>query len=222
MCLFAALVVAQSQADGASQQQTVGNTRVRLDPAHPLKVGDEFYPAESVKLGEQGRCIVRVKVDKNGDIHDPQIATSSGYERLDAACLTAVTSGHMLPATKNGIAVDSTDDIPIDWRFAPPPPPPTLEECMAIPASLPLEKAQANLPPNPPKPKPGFSARVIVRLFVSEAGVIRAAKVDVSSGYAQVDQAAIKAATGQKMRAATQDKVPISACATMPIVWKLQ
>jgi hypothetical protein len=53
------------------------DTPVRPDPDRPLKIGQEFYPAESVKLREEGTCVVRVTVDKSGDIHDPQIITST-------------------------------------------------------------------------------------------------------------------------------------------------
>jgi TonB family protein len=194
------------------------DTPVRPDPDRPLKIGQEFYPAESVKLREEGTCVVRVTVDKSGDIHDPQVITSSGFARLDAACVVATSSGHFLPATRGGIPIDSMANVPILWKL---PKPATLADCMAIPPSLPLEKVRADHPDLPKVAKPGVPSRVILRLFVSEKGTVDGAKVDESSGYARLDEASLKGVQGQKMQPAMAGGQGIASCVTMPIVWKL-
>jgi TonB family protein len=192
---------------------------VRIDPARPLKIGPEFYPAESTKLREEGKCVVRMAVDKAGDIHDPKIITSSGFERLDAACIAAASSGHLLPAMKNGVPIDSTTDMPIVWTL---PKSSTLAECMAIPASLPSASTQTDAAAKPKGPKNEISARVVLRLFVSETGAVDGVKVDRSSGYTRLDDAAIKGVTGQKMKPAMFGGQAIASCVTMPIVWNLK
>ena len=208
-----------TQADVPPEPRIVVDKPVRIDPTRPLNIGREFYPAESAKAREEGKCIVRVAVDKFGNIHDPKIVTSSGFERLDAACITALSSGHMLPAIKNGVAIDSTTGIPISWKL---PKSSTLADCMAIPASLPLASAQTDATAKPKDPRQGISARVVLRLFVSETGAIDGVKVDRSSGNKRLDDAAIKLVTGQKLIPAMSGSQAIAACVTLPIIWKLK
>jgi protein TonB len=93
---------------------------------------------------------------------------------------------------------------------------------MGKPETVSLEKAQAALPNSLRGIKSGISARVVVRLFVAETGTVEGAKIDESSGYPRVDEAALKAISGQKMNPATTAGQPIAACVTLPIVWKLK
>lgn len=48
------------------------------------------YPAISRERGEQGACLARVTVDKQGNLLDLQLLQSSGYGALDDAALHAV------------------------------------------------------------------------------------------------------------------------------------
>jgi TonB family protein len=89
---------------------------VRIDPEHPLKLGQEFYPAGSRKTHEEGKCIVRVTVMPDGHIRNASIQASSGYTRLDQACLNAVRDGRMLPAVEGGKPVETTIGVPILWK----------------------------------------------------------------------------------------------------------
>ena len=61
----------------------------------------------------------------------------------------------------------------------------------------------------------------MLRAFISATGAIEGVKVDRSSGYAKLDATALRAAQGQKMLPASDNGVPVGACVTMPIVWKL-
>ena len=64
--------------------------RSRMDPKHPLKIGEEWYPDASKRANEEGRCIVQMTVAADGRITNPsRIQTSSGFPRLDEACLKA-------------------------------------------------------------------------------------------------------------------------------------
>ena len=60
------------------------------------------YPAISRRMGEEGKLILRVELDETGHIDDAKIINSSGYERLDAAALTAVKSWQCNPSLRNG------------------------------------------------------------------------------------------------------------------------
>jgi protein TonB len=60
------------------------------------------YPAISRRMGEEGKLVLRVELDETGHIDDAKIINSSGYERLDAAALTAVKSWQCNPSLRNG------------------------------------------------------------------------------------------------------------------------
>ena len=95
-------------------------TKVRPDPANPIHLG-ENYPAESKRLNEEGVCKVRLTVDADGTVHDVSITQSTGYPRLDEACLEAFVHGGLLPATEDGKPVAATLEIPITWKLGPAP-----------------------------------------------------------------------------------------------------
>jgi protein TonB len=88
----------------------------RSDPHHPLT--QPAYPLTSRKLGEQGSVQLLVFVLPNGRVSEAQIATSSGFERLDdAAVREALRSWRFLPNTVDGVAVGSWCRIGITFRL---------------------------------------------------------------------------------------------------------
>ncbi len=60
------------------------------------------YPAISRRMGEEGKLVLRVELDEAGHIDEAKVINSSGYERLDAAALTAVKSWQCNPSLRNG------------------------------------------------------------------------------------------------------------------------
>jgi protein TonB len=95
----------------------VPGTSVKMDPRHPLKIGEDFYPDASKRANEEGRCIVQMTVAADGRITNESIQTSSGFPRLDEACLKGVHGQRMLPATEAGKPVEKTVSIPIVWKL---------------------------------------------------------------------------------------------------------
>ena len=100
-----------------SPPPSVVRTPLKLDPAYPPRLGDAYYPAESKRLDEEGRCIVNVTVQADGTTRDVSLVQSTGYSRLDEACLHALFPGKFIPATENGKPVEITVQIPIDWSL---------------------------------------------------------------------------------------------------------
>lgn len=96
---------------------TSTHTNVRQDPTHPLKIGEEYYPDGSKRANEEGRCVVKLTVAADGRIVDPTIQESTGFPRLDEACVSAVRGQRMLPATENGRPIETTVGIPIVWKL---------------------------------------------------------------------------------------------------------
>ena len=92
-------------------------TSIKMDPKHPLKIGEDYYPDASKRANEEGRCIVLMTVSADGKITNESIQSSSGFPRLDEACLKGVHGQRMLPATEDGKPVEKTVSIPIVWKL---------------------------------------------------------------------------------------------------------
>jgi periplasmic protein TonB len=92
-------------------------TQIAMDPKHPLKIGEEYYPDASKRAGEEGRCIVTITVAADGRITNAAIQTSSGFPRLDEACLKGVKDQRVKPATEDGKPVETTIGLPIVWKL---------------------------------------------------------------------------------------------------------
>jgi periplasmic protein TonB len=92
-------------------------TPIKMDPKHPLKIGEEYYPDASKRANEEGRCTVQVTVAADGRITNESIQTSSGFPRLDDACLKGVHGQRVIPATEDGKPVEKTVSIPIVWKL---------------------------------------------------------------------------------------------------------
>lgn len=92
-------------------------TNIAQDPKHPLKIGEDYYPDASKRANEEGRCIVSMTVSADGRITSEVIQTSSGFPRLDEACLKGVHGQRMKPATEDGKPVEKTVSMPIVWKL---------------------------------------------------------------------------------------------------------
>jgi periplasmic protein TonB len=101
----------------APAPKAVPGTSIKMDPRHPLKIGEDYYPDASKRNNEEGKCIVRVKVGADGKILDAAIQQTSGFPRLDEACLKGVRGQRMLPATVEGKPVESEANLPIVWKL---------------------------------------------------------------------------------------------------------
>ena len=89
----------------------------KYDAKHPFKIGEEYYPDASKRANEEGRCVVLITVAVDGRITNESIQTSSGFPRLDEACLKGVHGQRMRPATEEGKPVEKTVSIPIVWKL---------------------------------------------------------------------------------------------------------
>jgi TonB family protein len=92
-------------------------TTVRPDPSRPFHLEDD-YPPESKLLHEEGVCKVKLTVTADGNVRDISLTKSTGYPRLDQACLVAFVGGGFLPATQDGKPITTTLEIPITWKLA--------------------------------------------------------------------------------------------------------
>jgi protein TonB len=92
-------------------------TAPKQDPKPPLKIGEDYYPDASKRANEEGTCLVKLTVAPDGRITDQAIEKSSGFPRLDDACLKGVRGQRLIPATEDGKPVELTTVVPITWKL---------------------------------------------------------------------------------------------------------
>ncbi|MFZ2971838.1 MAG: energy transducer TonB [Ferribacterium limneticum] len=75
------------------------------------------YPALSRRMNEEGKVLLKVRVSAQGTALDVAISKSSGFPRLDAAAVDAVTRWRFVPARRGDEAIDSSVIVPITFAF---------------------------------------------------------------------------------------------------------
>ena len=75
------------------------------------------YPSISMRLGEEGRVLLRVLVSEEGTPIDIQQIQSSGSERLDNAAREAVKRWRFIPARQGENKVKAWVQVPIDFKL---------------------------------------------------------------------------------------------------------
>jgi TonB family protein len=80
---------------------------------------DDYYPALSIRAGEEGIAQIRVCIAASGEISAaPTIAQSSGFRRLDAAALVWASEAlRFTPATQNGQPIAMCKGIKVNFRL---------------------------------------------------------------------------------------------------------
>lgn len=103
----------------ATQQEVMAKppvTTPRFDAAY-LNNPAPTYPPLSRRLGEQGRVLIRVYVDPNGEPAQVELRQSSGHRRLDAAAEAAVRRWRFVPARRGQEPVGAWVLVPIAFKL---------------------------------------------------------------------------------------------------------
>jgi protein TonB len=74
-----------------------------------------IYPANSMRLNEQGRLVLRVELGVDGSISNVSFKSHSGFARLDEAAVNAVKTWRCKPAIRGGVAVPAIALQPFDF-----------------------------------------------------------------------------------------------------------
>jgi TonB family protein len=204
--------------------ESVVKTPVRIDKAHPPMVQGSQYPPESELRREQGICAVRMQVDSDGLVRAKQLVASTGYGRLDAACVAAFTKAQFIPATLNGKPVANWITLPLVWKLSPGGGPwnaPTDEQIR-----VPIVQKDYELKIGPNFYPEGSRAMrqegdCTIHAFVKEDG--RASNIGVvkSTGFASLDQACIAVIQQAPFVPAHANGIAIGAFADINIRWGL-
>lgn len=90
-------------------------TRVELpsSSADYLQNPAPAYPAQSKRLGEQGRVLLHVYVAETGAAERVELKQSCGFDRLDEAAIAAVKRWKFVPGKRNGVAEAMWVNVPI-------------------------------------------------------------------------------------------------------------
>lgn len=75
------------------------------------------YPLPARKGRQEGRAIVRFRLDRQGRLCETWIAVPSGSSLLDRAALRAVTEAAPFPALPESIDAATTFDVPLTFRL---------------------------------------------------------------------------------------------------------
>lgn len=76
------------------------------------------YPADVLQAGIEGDVIARLQIDSNGHVVQLSIVAHQGAadSRLDDAALTALRQWRFHPAMRDGQAVPSVVQVPVEFR----------------------------------------------------------------------------------------------------------
>lgn len=84
-----------------------------------IRSPDDYYPAASLQLQEEGLAVVHVCVGPSGRLEGtPSVKSTSGSRRLDAAAVKWASEAlAFTPATRNGSAVSACRDYRVRFRL---------------------------------------------------------------------------------------------------------
>jgi len=95
----------------------VARVAPKQNPRRPCSIGEEDYPPQSKRLGEEGATTVRMLVNADGSIGDVQVAQSSGFPRLDETAVRKLKRCRMVAGTENGKAAAMWMDMRVVWKI---------------------------------------------------------------------------------------------------------
>lgn len=110
------------------EQRLDAKPRLSQDPAASEVIQPKFdadylnnpkpaYPSISRRLGEEGVVLLRVYVNAMGQPERIEVNKSSGFERLDAAALRAVSDWKFVPARQGKISVAAWVQVPVSFQL---------------------------------------------------------------------------------------------------------
>ena len=89
---------------------------INRDPEPVARIQPE-YPPQAFRNHEEGTVLVRVNVDANGMATNSAVVHRSGSRELDSAAMDAVRKWQFKPALKDGKAIASTVDVPVEFKL---------------------------------------------------------------------------------------------------------
>jgi TonB family protein len=205
LLLVPAIALAQQvPAPPAAGSATAGAPQFTNGCAH-------FYPASADQSGEEGATLVSIHVAADGIVAEPRVAVSSGHADLDSAALTCVSGAHIAPIKSNGVAIAAETEMQVTWKRS---------FFGGAPASIstnchgwyPAEAVRHN-----------HEGETLLAFTAGADGSIKNISVAKSSGYDELDQAAITCASAFRYRPVTlPDGTRVDVDMKTNIIWRLR
>ncbi|MCC2680026.1 MAG: protein TonB [Pseudobdellovibrio sp.] len=107
-------------ADGKSMETVQTEKGGAISEAKPeyLKNPAPVYPALAKNKGQQGLVQILVDVNSDGSVKHVLLKKSSGFLLLDDAAVRAVKHWQFMPASQNGVQIESQVEVPIRFQLA--------------------------------------------------------------------------------------------------------
>jgi TonB family protein len=191
-----------------------------MDPRHPLHIGANYYPRESLRHHEQGRCLLAFFIQADGSVPAVQLLKSSGYPHLDTACIESVIDVPVLPAIVNGTPVAGWSDFPLVWlidKAQPPGPPREKSDFPRVSDDYELQVGDKFYPDSARAQHPrGYC---VVHTTVDSSGTALNAGITRSTGSAVLDKACVEAVTAARFTPELQNGRPVADSTDIAIYW---
>lgn len=86
----------------------------KIDPPVPVRTVAPDYPPELRSQGVVGLVVVKITIDENGNVADPEVEKSS-HNGFEKPALDAVKKWKFKPAREDGVPVAKKASIPIKF-----------------------------------------------------------------------------------------------------------
>ena len=192
----------------------------KMDVRHPLHVGSAYYPKQSLKNSEQGKCTLAFFIESDGTVPAAQLLISTGFPRLDTACFESVIGVPLIPATINGTPVAGWYDFNVVWVIdhAKPYQPPSERPTFPRVADDYEFHASGKFYPESTRAK-DQRGYCVVHTTVSSAGAALNPAITRSTGSAILDKACLAAVTAARFTPELQDGRPVPDSTDIAIYW---
>jgi TonB family protein len=180
----------------------------------PLTDDQADYPAISVAMGEEGNTVVRFRVNADGSVSDIQVGVSSGIPRLDDAAMRKVAAWRFSSPMLDGKPVSCAHEFRVIWKLRDG----RADEAASTTNVIWMTHADY--------PAAAYALKeegvTLVYLLISETGTVLKTQMSRSSGYADLDGAALNIAmTRWKPDAATLSGKKVKTVIPLMMVWSL-
>jgi TonB family protein len=192
-----------------------------MDPRHPLHIGANYYPKESLKHREQGRCVLNLYINADGSVSATQLLKSTGFPLLDTACLESVIDVPMLPAKTDGVPIAGWSEFKINWQLGPPQftqyPPLEKSAVPRVSEDYELQVGEKFYPEAARAKHPrGYC---VVHMTVGSTGTALNVGITHSTGSTILDKACVEAITAARFTPELQDGRPVADSTDIAIYW---
>ncbi len=177
---------------------------------------------KDIRKRELGRCDILLWVTADGYIRVAQVVKSTGYPRLDEACLRAVMGKKIIPALDKSGPIDQWAILPVTVEALmakEPKPPDRLVPSATLAPDQSLHVKLADYPRG--ALERGEHGDSWVHVETSDSGGVLEIKITESSGSSDLDEAARAAIGSAHFSPAFRDHKPVKSSADVVVSWVL-